>query len=733
MNIEEKKGFLSGALAGLFAGVLWAVLYASMDTAYGLGIALVHLAGGCLVSAAVIGAARVARGLVPGSPAAVAGASLGALWCAPILLFVIDYRFFDITVGLNGLAFVVFLGGFCLLAGAAVTSLGASRGTLAAVLVGALFSTSAPLVSYALLSGPPAPTITIADRISETVPGLRDNVSTRVMVLGIDGGTWDVILPMIARGKLPVLRSLMDRGRYGILSSVPTASGATISPAIWTSIFTGLEPQRHGIDDWYVSDSRNRKRKALWNILNSYGETTITVNIPGTFPPEVVSGAMISGFPIPGVVKPSSQRFYSAEGRYYSTRDEPLHALPQTRIELRPSDRAADAVGSFSPPLAGEIPLTASIEMQHGRLRHRAYDLRVANLFIELAERRGLCQIRTLSRLPFVVQDSTDDGKRNYDTVRLFPSDVEREPALLRSGEWTPWLHVSVKGVQLSFKARLMNVSADGLAFYVTPLFQSSSKPVIPYTYPLRLASRLSERVGQYVVEGAGWSMVEDEVVRDALYEHTAEVGATRARAAAALLDEIPNWSLFVQVFTESDRIQHPFWGFHRALRDGEDPDGASELADRHGDKVEAIYEQIDVQIGELLSRHSNEHTTIVIVSDHGFGSSSAPGQGEHTLDGIYILAGKNILRSDHPPPPDPNALERASALDITPTLLYLMGYPAARDLDGKVMRHVIDAAYESAHPLRWIETYEAGETRGEQRVIDPSTIEQLKSLGYVK
>ena len=34
----------------------------------------------------------------------------------------------------------------------------------------------------------------------------------KVIIIGIDGGTFDVIRPMVRRGELPVLSSLMEKG-----------------------------------------------------------------------------------------------------------------------------------------------------------------------------------------------------------------------------------------------------------------------------------------------------------------------------------------------------------------------------------------------------------------------------------------------------------------------------------------------------------------------------------------
>ena len=56
---------------------------------------------------------------------------------------------------------------------------------------------------------------------------------TRVLVFGIDGGTWKVIEKMFEAGELPTLKRLYDSGVHGVLESRPPA----LSPVVWSTIF----------------------------------------------------------------------------------------------------------------------------------------------------------------------------------------------------------------------------------------------------------------------------------------------------------------------------------------------------------------------------------------------------------------------------------------------------------------------------------------------------------------
>ena len=62
-------------------------------------------------------------------------------------------------------------------------------------------------------------------------------------MIGIDGATWERITPWAEEGKLPTFKLMIENGAWGKLkSTIPP-----ISPAAWTSIYTGLKPTKHSI------------------------------------------------------------------------------------------------------------------------------------------------------------------------------------------------------------------------------------------------------------------------------------------------------------------------------------------------------------------------------------------------------------------------------------------------------------------------------------------------------
>lgn len=140
---------------------------------------------------------------------------------------------------------------------------------------------------------------------------LGGNGMNKLLVIGIDGGTLDVVLPMVKEGKLPCFARLLHTGTYGtLLSTIPPVT----APA-WSSFIMGTNPGKHGI--FYFFDKKEQKQgetvskiKRLvdlrqmhglpfWEVLNNHGIKVGLINIPLTYPPVEVDGFMISGMLVP--------------------------------------------------------------------------------------------------------------------------------------------------------------------------------------------------------------------------------------------------------------------------------------------------------------------------------------------------------------------------------------------------------------------------------------------------
>ncbi|HQK94354.1 MAG TPA: alkaline phosphatase family protein [Armatimonadota bacterium] len=127
----------------------------------------------------------------------------------------------------------------------------------------------------------------------------------KVIIIGLDGGTLDLIRPWAKRGELPNLQSLMRSGVSGPLTStVPP-----ITPVAWSAFLTGQPPERHGVYDFVerlpqsyrtrVTHANSRRCPSFWQTLSAAGLVVGALHTPFTYPPERVRGFMVSGFDAP--------------------------------------------------------------------------------------------------------------------------------------------------------------------------------------------------------------------------------------------------------------------------------------------------------------------------------------------------------------------------------------------------------------------------------------------------
>ncbi len=76
------------------------------------------------------------------------------------------------------------------------------------------------------------------------------------------------------------------------------------------------------------------------------------------------------------------------------------------------------------------------------------------------------------------------------------------------------------------------------------------------------------------------------------------------------------DFDLFLFIFQASDRVQHMFW----RLIDETHPAYDREKAEKYGDAILKVYQKMDEILGEVMP-FVDEHTTLFVISDHGFHS----------------------------------------------------------------------------------------------------------------
>ncbi len=129
----------------------------------------------------------------------------------------------------------------------------------------------------------------------------------RVLIIGLDGATWNVIDDTVLDRSMPTLKNLKKSGCSGILRSTEPA----ITPAAWTSCITGCSPATHGIagfrnysfedDTLRIGSAADCRVPNIFQQLSDQGFSVAAINVPWTYPCSKIKGIMIAGYGSPGI------------------------------------------------------------------------------------------------------------------------------------------------------------------------------------------------------------------------------------------------------------------------------------------------------------------------------------------------------------------------------------------------------------------------------------------------
>jgi arylsulfatase A-like enzyme len=101
---------------------------------------------------------------------------------------------------------------------------------------------------------------------------------------------------------------------------------------------------------------------------------------------------------------------------------------------------------------------------------------------------------------------------------------------------------------------------------------------------------------------------------------------------------------------------------------------------------------------------------------------------GVHHLDGIAVFYGPGVEPGGY--------VADGSVLDVTPTVLALLGMPVGRDMDGRVLRNAITTEFLKENPITYIDTYDTGlelEETTDEEPVSKELLSRLRALGYIE
>jgi predicted AlkP superfamily phosphohydrolase/phosphomutase len=479
----------------------------------------------------------------------------------------------------------------------------------------------------------------------------RQRSKNKLLVIGIDGGTLDIVLPMVHDGKLPNLSKLIQNGAYGtLMSTIPPVT----APA-WSSFITGTNPGRHGVFYFFKIEKDHPgggSRKVLanlnhmrgipfWKVLNKHGKKVGLINIPLTYPPQKVDGFMVSGMLVP---KGSTDytfppELFSKLDKYYVDIDGLMVADKWHAEELVEKDRAL--------------------------FRHNV---------LQLSKSRAHNALKLMKREPwdlFMVVFTGSDRICHFfwedpDSEASFSSAVQEYYILLdaligdlvrEAGENTVKIVMSDHGFGPAPKKKI-NVFALGKI-----LGADMQSLTFRYRY---LKNRVLSKIGR----------VRRESLVDLLIQENLKISL------------MPLYANFLGIHINHKNCASIKSELIHKLQTLRDPHSDAKMIERILPKESLFRGPFAGKAPDLVAQFSYNYQLVFerrskrLVSD----IPERVKTGEHRMEGLFIASGPQI---------EPGKLEGEFAIqDVTPTLLYLMGTPIPENYDGRLITELFSNDY---------------------------------------
>jgi arylsulfatase A-like enzyme len=515
-----------------------------------------------------------------------------------------------------------------------------------------------------------------------SIGSLSEPAMARVVVFGIDGGSWPLVDRGIAAGDLPHLAALAARGVTAEMTTVEPV----ISPTVWTSIATGRSPAAHGVGDFF----RNRTHVLVPTVFERMAAQGRRVGLYEwlvTWPPRTLP----RGFVIPDWLRRDTRVtppdvfaraglapwFYEVEGlesldRFAELARAEVREKPERFVRLSEafaldvgavSFYAADAVGHrfwrAAFPEQFETPRTADEERLAGVLPEtlRGIDAALGRVVASLAPDDAIIVV-------------SDHGFQ-----------AQAEPRRIWSTRFRE-----------AFAAENLEPERDGFAIDGT--FMATFVRVLPGPVEMREAT-LAKLCA--LLEGAtneaGEPLVDVDVLEVAERPAAQRAGWWRRLRALAIGKVLTWWY----------QIEH------------ERPAYAIVLARPRDAALSAAWPDGTIRFGA----RGMPVRTLFTADDF---------TGTHDATAIFLAGGGPIA---HRP-----ARDRLSVLDVAPLLLHLAGLPIPDDLEGALPERMLDPELLAQRPVRRVPATALPGLPDEPAgagVDDAVLLERLRALGYAE
>jgi predicted AlkP superfamily phosphohydrolase/phosphomutase len=553
----------------------------------------------------------------------------------------------------------------------------------------------------------------------------------RTLLVSIDAACWEYLDPLLAQGRLPAVREIMDSGVHGILHSTMPP----MTPVAWSTIATGKEPAKHGVYEWLRRKrdgyefvpftAEDRIGKPFWDRLGDQGIRVGLVNVPFTYPPPQVNGFVVCGF---GAPESAQDSIYPAELR---------NEIERLYGAYQPAESAVPKSGGDIDALfeAERCLQEQQVRIAIAAARRHDVDVLVINLmFLD----HGNHFFPDMPRLEDALAD-TDSHLRlllkgfQADTVLLISDHGSRRiggrfllGSWLSDREYISWPdHRQVRRDHINWL--LLHALQKKLGW--VNLFE-------------KVARRLAVEVWLRARPGFAhllWKALEKQLPLRSLHYWTVP---ERDPQSSKVYGESAYGCLYLNVrgrepngLVPSERQAKVLKHLVTELSDVIDPDTGEPLFSNIYEREASYSDAATGQPPDLVLDYYSSRWGLswhlpppVVPRDGYFVRDTDVWYGEHSRQGIFALAGSDIGVDSNP--------GSASLPDIPATLLHLHGVPIPDDYDGRVLTELLEPDFVSARPIRY-QPGDLGKTRAGRshypEMEAAEVLERLRGLGYVE
>lgn len=562
----------------------------------------------------------------------------------------------------------------------------------------------------------------------------------KLFIIGLDGATFDLMLPWIDEGRLPNLASIISEGtRSHLKSTIPYNSAVA-----WSSFMTGKNPGNHGIFDFYYRTSENYDinfvnfgsigAKTFWDVIGGYDGKVGIVNVPVTYPAPKVNGYLVSGLMAPEV---NEKIFYPRQ-----LHKELLNAIGDYDVRVYAKDfmrfqkwdqlfkklmELVDKRFAIFKYLMETKPwdflcyvFSATDFVQHFFWMHFDKEHPLHNE--ELSEEFGDCILKVYQKIDHLVGELTNSLPP--ETSLIIMSDHGAGPNSNRAVFLNNWLEQEgflafadgQRKRRFGFKDSLRKGIALGRK-YIPRKYKDKVK---------QFSSIKSKSHSLFRFSGIDWKCTKafSDDNRGSIWINL------KGRNAHGIVEPGREYeSIRDRIVGKAKRLVDPQTGetvFQSVLK------GQEVYYGRYAKEApDVLLLQADKEYTLLyrLSNANRESGTFKTFSFKDLTEIQPAANASHRRNGILIMKGPRIKRG--------HQLTGADIIDIAPTALYLLGIPIPKDMDGKLLNDAIDNSHLSKHPPTFSEM--EGDSVEDEAGITLSANEaeqvrkNLQGLGYLE